>query len=319
MNLRGTDFVTEKSGEAGRCSRLADVCRQQVRQSVGGFGKLETEWSRRYGNMERGNRGNRARVRLLPARRQLRVVILDHPGFGKIDMADIDGIRMQHNRLMGMDFGTVLIPVAAMLMLPRQVRMRRCPLHRHEDGQQNEIGRGAKALFDQGNGAWWKTVGIVSCPGIALSGRILLAAFTTYLGLFLVALGAATLLPLQSELVLAGLLASGEYSVVTLLIVASTGNILGSCVNWWLGRYIEHFRERRWFPVKPNALEKASAWYHRYGRWSLLMSWAPVIGDPLTLVAGVLREPWWSFLILVSIAKVARYLMIAGVTLGWPW
>ena len=102
-----------------------------------------------------------------------------------------------------------------------------------------------------------------------------MAALTTYFGLFLVALGAATLLLLQSELVLAGLMASGEYPVVILLIVASIGNILGSCINWWLRRYIEHFRDRRWFPVKPDALAKASAWYHRYGRWSLLMSWTP--------------------------------------------
>ena len=146
---------------------------------------------------------------------------------------------------------------------------------------------------------------------------LLLVTLSTYAALFLIALGAATLLPLQSELVLAGLLASGQYSLILLLIVASVGNIMGSCINWWLGRYIEHFRERRWFPVKANALEKATVWYHRYGRWSLLMSWAPIIGDPLTLVAGILRESWWSFLILVSIAKVVRYLLIAGVTLGW--
>ena len=146
---------------------------------------------------------------------------------------------------------------------------------------------------------------------------LLLVTLSTYAALFLIALGAATLLPLQSELVLAGLLASGQYSLILLLIVASVGNIMGSCINWWLGRYIEHFRERRWFPVKANALEKATVWYHRYGRWSLLMSWAPIIGDPLTLVAGILREAWWSFLILGSIAKVVRYLLIAGVTLGW--
>jgi membrane protein YqaA with SNARE-associated domain len=122
---------------------------------------------------------------------------------------------------------------------------------------------------------------------------------------------------MQSELVLAALLASGEFGLVSLLVVASAGNILGSCINWWLGRYIEHFRDRRWFPVKPEALDKASAWYRRFGRWSLLFSWAPIIGDPLTLVAGVLREPWWSFLILVSIAKIGRYLLVAGITLGW--
>jgi membrane protein YqaA with SNARE-associated domain len=82
-------------------------------------------------------------------------------------------------------------------------------------------------------------------------------------------------------------------------------------INWALGRGIEHFRERRWFPIKPAALARAERWYARYGRWSLLLSWAPVIGDPLTMIAGVLREPLWSFTAIVTIAKVARYLVIA--------
>ena len=132
-----------------------------------------------------------------------------------------------------------------------------------------------------------------------------------YGGLFLAAFVAATLLPAQSELVLTGLLASGNYSPVALIAVASAGNILGSVVNWLLGRAIEHFRDRPWFPVKPHALKRAEGWYHRYGRWSLLASWAPVIGDPLTVVAGVLREPFWSFLLLVAIAKIGRYVILA--------
>lgn len=140
---------------------------------------------------------------------------------------------------------------------------------------------------------------------------------TTYIGLFSAALLAATLLPAQSELILAGLLIAGKQPVGMLIAVATVGNVLGSAINWWLGHYLEHFQNRRWFPIKPGALQKAAGWYHRYGRWSLLLSWAPIIGDPLTLAAGVLREPFFSFLGIVSVAKLARYLILAAVTLNW--
>lgn len=122
---------------------------------------------------------------------------------------------------------------------------------------------------------------------------------------------AATILPAQSELVLSGLIISDPKSVVILVIVASVGNIAGSVVNWALGRGIQSFRKHTWFPVKEAMLERAIGWYHRYGRWSLLLSWAPIIGDPLTVVAGVLREPFWRFLLLVSIAKAGRYIVLA--------
>ncbi|WP_339486810.1 YqaA family protein [Pseudomonas sp. EL_65y_Pfl2_R95] len=141
-------------------------------------------------------------------------------------------------------------------------------------------------------------------------------ALSVYLSLFLAAFGAATLLPLQSEALLVGLLLSQDYSVGLLLIAASMGNILGSVINWWLGRYIEHFSQRRWFPVSPRQLQRAQRFYAGYGHWSLLLSWTPIIGDPLTLVAGVMREPLWRFLLLVSIAKTARYGILAAVTLG---
>ncbi len=88
-------------------------------------------------------------------------------------------------------------------------------------------------------------------------------------------------------------------------------------INWFLGRGIERFRDRAWFPVKPPALVRAATWYRRYGRWSLLASWLPIIGDPLTVIAGVLREPWWSFVILVGIGKIARYLVLAALVLNW--
>lgn len=142
------------------------------------------------------------------------------------------------------------------------------------------------------------------------------AEFTAYGGLFLIAFLAATILPAQSEIGLAGLLLSSDYSVALLIAVASLGNTLGAVVNWALGRWIEHFRDRKWFPAKPEQLDKAVGWYHRYGRWSLLLSWMPFIGDPLTLAAGVLREPFWSFLAIVSVAKTARYLVVAAITLN---
>lgn len=138
-----------------------------------------------------------------------------------------------------------------------------------------------------------------------------------YLGLFFAAFGAATLLPLQSEAVLVGLLLSERYWLWALLAVATLGNVLGSLLNWWLGRGIERFRDRRWFPVTPAHLEKARQHYQRYGHWSLLLSWVPVIGDPLTLVAGVMREPLGRFLLIVTLAKGARYAVVALATLGW--
>ena len=138
-----------------------------------------------------------------------------------------------------------------------------------------------------------------------------------YLGLFSSALIAATVLPMQSEAVLVGLLTAGTSSVTVLLIVATTGNVLGAVINWCLGRFILRWRERRWFPASDRQLARAEGWYRRYGRWSLLGSWLPVVGDPLTIVAGILREPLIPFLILVTLAKGARYLVLVSVTLTW--
>ena len=137
-----------------------------------------------------------------------------------------------------------------------------------------------------------------------------------YAGLFLAAFVAATILPMQSEAALAGLLLADLHPTWALIAVASIGNVLGSVVNWLLGRGIERFRDRRWFPVSAVALDRARGWYRRYGKWSLLMSWAPIIGDPLTVVAGVLREPFPIFLLLVTIAKVGRYLVLAAATIS---
>jgi len=142
-------------------------------------------------------------------------------------------------------------------------------------------------------------------------------SLSAYPALFLSAFGAATLLPLQSEAVLVALLMAGQHPLWALLLVATLGNVLGSWVNWLLGRSIEHYRERHWFPVSPARLQQAQGWYARYGRWSLLLSWMPVIGDPLTLVAGVMRERLWIFIAIVTLAKASRYAVLTALTLTW--
>lgn len=126
---------------------------------------------------------------------------------------------------------------------------------------------------------------------------------------------AATVLPAQSELVLIGFLTAGEHSVVGMLVVASIGNVLGSVVNYYLGIGIQSFGDRPWFPASAAQLARARGFYHRWGRWSLLLAWTPIIGDPLTVIAGVMREPLWSFLVLVTISKVSRYVALAAITL----
>ena len=137
-----------------------------------------------------------------------------------------------------------------------------------------------------------------------------------YLLLFLSAFGAATLLPLQSEAVLVGLLLQAKHSAYLLLVVATVGNVLGSCVNWYLGLRIERFKDKKWFPIKKKNMLKAEKIYQKYGFWSLLLSWTPIIGDPITLIAGLMKENFWRFLFIVSIAKTGRYVFIYLLLMG---
>jgi len=137
----------------------------------------------------------------------------------------------------------------------------------------------------------------------------------TVLGsLFLTAFVAATFFPAQSEALLAGLILTSSIPVWGLVLTASIGNILGACVNWLLGRSIEYFKDRAWFPVKEKALRRAQERYTAHGRWILLLSWVPVIGDPITIVAGVMREKFHVFLLLVTVAKTGRYIVLAMLT-----
>jgi membrane protein YqaA with SNARE-associated domain len=131
-----------------------------------------------------------------------------------------------------------------------------------------------------------------------------------YLTLFLAAFLAATILPAQSESVLAALASDKSYTMWILVLVASLGNTLGSVVNWGLGRGLERFKDQKWFPVRGDNLAKAQHWYNRYGYWSLLLSWVPFIGDPITVAAGVMRERFLPFVLIVGTAKTLRYVFI---------
>ena len=139
---------------------------------------------------------------------------------------------------------------------------------------------------------------------------------TSLIALFFAAFLAASLFPAQSEAFLVSLLVTGAHPAWVLFAAATAGNVLGSVLNWGIGRFLSHFSDRRWFPVSPAKFDKAANWYHRWGYWSLLASWVPIIGDPLTLVAGTLREPFWRFALIVTVAKGGRYLVLILATLS---
>ena len=131
-----------------------------------------------------------------------------------------------------------------------------------------------------------------------------------YLSLFTISFLAATILPFSSELTLAGLIAASNYDNLSLLVVASFGNVLGSVVNWALGFYSRNLTTKKWFPFKDKQIENSSKWFSKFGKWSLLFAWVPILGDPLTFVAGLLRVRFLDFVILVAIGKVSRYLIV---------
>lgn len=136
-----------------------------------------------------------------------------------------------------------------------------------------------------------------------------------YLSLFFTGLVAATLLPLSSEALLVALLYQ-EYSPPLLWLVATSGNTLGSCINWYVGKRCLDWQDKKWFPFKSAQLMRAQHQFKRYGLVSLLFAWVPVIGDPLTFFAGVMRIRFWQFVILVAIGKGLRYGAIIGIAIA---
>lgn len=133
------------------------------------------------------------------------------------------------------------------------------------------------------------------------------------LTLFAAAFGAATILPFQSEVVFMAMQLGGIAPVGMLILWASVGNVLGACVNYALGRWATRLEDRRWFPASKAQIARAEGWYARWGVWTLLLSWAP-LGDAFTVIAGMLRTPPWIFLLLVTVAKTGRYIVLAWLT-----
>ena len=127
------------------------------------------------------------------------------------------------------------------------------------------------------------------------------------IGLFSAAFLAATVLPAQSEGILVWLLSLKKYNPVWLLAAATAGNVAGAAVNWWLGKYAARFRDKKWFPFSPAEFAKAERFFQKYGVWSLLLAWVPIVGDPLTLAAGALGVRFLPFALLVTLGKLGRY------------
>ena len=132
-----------------------------------------------------------------------------------------------------------------------------------------------------------------------------------YLSLFTVSFLAATILPFSSELMLAAMLSIENYNRTLLIIFSSLGNILGSVFNWVLGFYFIKLQNKKWFPFNKKQISKSALWFEKFGKWSLLFAWVPIIGDPLTFVAGTMKTKFFIFLILVGIGKILRYLSIS--------
>lgn len=130
--------------------------------------------------------------------------------------------------------------------------------------------------------------------------------FYAVISLALSAFTSATVLPGTSEAVFLALYLTGAAPVFLLFVVASVANVAGSCVNWLLGHFAARLRGSRWLP-EGEMLARAERWFHRWGKWSLLLAWLPFVGDPLTVVAGLFRVPFATFLVLVAVAKTARY------------
>ena len=140
-----------------------------------------------------------------------------------------------------------------------------------------------------------------------------------YLGVFVSAFLAATILPFYSEVVVAGLVLAGR-DLLVLWAVATTGNTLGAVVNWWLGSGLEQWRETRgsprWLRMGEAEIERAQRWFGRFGIYSLLFAWLPVGGDALTFIAGLMKVRLLPFLVLVGLGKGMRYAVVIALTDG---
>ena len=132
-----------------------------------------------------------------------------------------------------------------------------------------------------------------------------------YIGLFIISLAAATIIPLSSEALLLAMVVSDKYNILFLIIVATSGNSIGAIINWLIGGWCLGFQSHKYFPIKKKHLENAITQFNKWGKISLLFTWLPIIGDPITFAAGALRVPFIPFIILTIIGKLFRYIIFA--------
>ncbi|WP_017444962.1 YqaA family protein [Gayadomonas joobiniege] len=131
----------------------------------------------------------------------------------------------------------------------------------------------------------------------------------SYFILFASSFLAATVLPFYSEVILFSMLRQGEPAWL-LLLLATSGNTLGSVVNFYLGWYLLKFKDKKWFYFKDSQIKRSQIWFQKYGVWSLLFAWLPLGGDVLTLIAGIMRVNLWLFILLVGLGKFFRYVVV---------
>ncbi len=131
----------------------------------------------------------------------------------------------------------------------------------------------------------------------------------SYVLLFCSSFLAATILPFYSEVILFALVLQGK-SALLLIVIASIGNTLGAVVNWYFGRFLLYYQDRRWFYFNKDQVEKMQYWFQRYGVWSLFFAWLPLGGDALTLIAGIMKVRLGVFLMLVGLGKTLRYIAV---------
>ncbi len=127
--------------------------------------------------------------------------------------------------------------------------------------------------------------------------------------LFFSALISSTLFPGGSEALLLYKLNEGANPYI-LVPIATAGNVLGSLITYGMGRLGNEGLHRKWLRISEDKTERAERWFGRYGKPSLLLAWFPVVGDPLCLVAGLLRCSLVSFILFVTVGKFARYAVL---------
>ena len=136
-------------------------------------------------------------------------------------------------------------------------------------------------------------------------------AIEVYASLFISSFLSSTILPGHSEIILTAFIFLKKYPIIDLIFFASIGNILGSILNWFIGYFLTNLKDRKWFPINKSQLTRASSWFLKYGKWTLFLSWVPIIGDPLTIIAGIFRVPINIFICIISLAKTMRYVFIS--------